>query len=581
VTVTLTGRAAAPGAALAPGFVLLDAPGADQPIPEQRGDDAIAEVARLDAALATAGEQLTALAEKVAANASEDDAEIFEAHAEFAEDPELRDQAVTAIEGGASAERAVVSAFGAFRELLAASSSEYLAARAEDLDDVRDRVVALLQGRSVEVDAPLVRSVVVARELTPSRTASLPRELIAALVTETGSPTSHAAILARSLGIPAVVACDGVLAAVAAAEEGAAIAVDGRRGEVIVAPDGDVRAEVEGRIAEEATRREALASLREQPGRTADGHRVELAANLGDPGDLEVAVAAGAEGSGLVRTEFLFQDRTEEPSVDDQVGFYGDVLRAFPGHRVVFRTMDIGADKPLAFVEREPEENPALGLRGIRLHLARPELFRDQLRALVRAHRIAAAEEAGRLAIMFPLVAVPGELREARLLLSAVAEEEGVALTDVEVGVMVEVPSAALGARRLAEHADFLSIGTNDLLQYLFAVDRLNGAVAELADVCDPVALRLIGQVIADGHAGGSWVGVCGEAASDPLVAAALVGLGADELSMTRVAIPEVKDTLANLELSRCQAAVQVALDEGSDAAEVRALLEEQLGTDS
>lgn len=579
MTVTLTGRAAAPGAALAPGFVLPDAPGADLPFPEERTDDVDVEVARLDAALATAGEQLTTLAEKVAANAGQDDAAIFEAHAEFAQDPELRDQAVAAIEAGASAERALVSAFGAFRELLAASSSEYLAARAEDLDDVRDRVVALLQGRTVDVDAPLVRSVVVARELTPSRTASLPRELIAALVTETGSPTSHAAILARSLGIPAVVACEGVLAAVAAAEEGAALAVDGRRGEVVVAPDGEVRAEVEARIADEAARREALEALREQPGRTADGHRVELAANLGDPGDLEVAVAAGAEGSGLVRTEFLFQDRSEEPSVDDQVGFYLDVLRAFPGHRVVFRTMDIGADKPLAFVEREPEANPALGLRGIRLHLARPELFRDQLRALVRAHRLVSADDgAGRLAIMFPLVAVPAELRAARELLARVAEEEGVAFDGVEVGVMVEVPSAALGARRLAEHADFLSIGTNDLLQYLFAADRLNGAVAELADVCDPVALRLIGQVIADGHAGGAWVGVCGEAASDPVVAAALVGLGADELSMTRVAIPEVKDTLANLELTRCQAAVETALDEGSDAAEVRALLEERLG---
>jgi phosphoenolpyruvate-protein phosphotransferase (PTS system enzyme I) len=391
VTTTLTGRPAAPGAALALAFALADAPGADQPLPETRQGDVDAEVARLDAALATAGEQLTALAERVAESAGEDEAEIFEAHAEFAEDPELRDQAVEAIADGASAERAVVTAFGAFRELLAASTSEYLAARAEDLDDVRDRVVALLQGRSVEVEAPSVRSVVLARELTPSRTASLPRELIAALVTETGSPTSHAAILARSLGIPAVVACEGVLAAVEAAGEGVEVAVDGRSGEVVIAPDERLRAQVADRIEAEASRRESLEELREEPGRTADGHRVELAANLGDPDDLEAAIAAGAEGSGLVRTEFLFQDRADEPSVDDQVGFYLDVLRAFPGQRVVFRTMDIGADKPLAFVARDPEDNPALGLRGIRLHLARPELFRDQLRALVRAHRAARA----------------------------------------------------------------------------------------------------------------------------------------------------------------------------------------------
>jgi phosphoenolpyruvate-protein phosphotransferase (PTS system enzyme I) len=574
---TLTGRAAAPGAALALAFLLRDAAGADEPIPETHGGDVDAEVGRLDGALATAGDQLTALAERVAESAGEQEAEIFEAHAEFAEDPELRDQAVDAIEGGASAERAVVTAFGAFRELLAASTSEYLAARAEDLDDVRDRVVALLQGRSLDVDAPAVRSVVLARELTPSRTASLPRELIAALVTETGSPTSHAAILARSLGIPAVVACEGVLAAVEAAGEGAEVAVDGRSGQVVVAPDEILRAEVAARIEAEQARHEQLEELRDEPGRTADGHRVELAANLGDPGDLEAAIAAGAEGSGLVRTEFLFQDRAEEPSVDDQVGFYLEVLRAFPGQRVVFRTMDIGADKPLAFVTREAEENPALGLRGIRLHLARPDLFRDQLRALVRAHQQAAGEDAGRLAVMFPLVSVPAELVAARNLLNAVAEEEHVSLEGVEVGMMVEVPSAAIGAGRFAPHVDFLSIGTNDLLQYLFAVDRLNGEVAELADVCDPVALELIGRVIADGHDGSAWVGVCGEAASDPVVAAALVGLGADELSMTRVAIPEVKDVLRGLELERCQRAVRAAIEEGGDAGEVRALLEEQL----
>jgi phosphoenolpyruvate-protein phosphotransferase len=578
VSTTLTGRAAAPGAALAPAFLLADTPGAGQPLPEVRTAGVTAEIARLDAALARAAEQLAALAERVAESAGEDEAEIFEAHAEFAEDPELRSKAVDAIEDGASAERAVVAAFDAFRRMLAASASEYLAARAEDLDDVRDRVVALLQGRSVEVEAPTIRSVVIARELTPSRTASLPRELIAALVTETGSPTSHAAILARSLGIPAVVACEGVLAAVEAAGDGAEVAVDGRNGEVVVDPDDALHAQVAARIEAEAARRDALEELRDQPGRTADGHRVELAANLGDPGDLQAAVAAGAEGSGLVRTEFLFQDRADEPSVDDQVGFYLEVLRAFPGQRVVFRTMDIGADKPLAFVERDPEENPALGLRGIRLHLARPELFRDQLRALVRAHRAAASEDVGRLAVMFPLVAVPAELFAARNLLNAVAEEEGVSLEGVEVGIMVEVPSAALGVGRLAEHVDFLSIGTNDLLQYLFAVDRLNGAVADLADVCDPVALGLIGQVIVDGHAGGAWVGICGEAASDPVVAAALVGLGADELSMTRVAIPEVKDVLRGLELERCQHAVHAAIEEGADGGEVRALLEERLG---
>lgn len=577
MTTTLTGRAAAPGVALAPAFVLWADPAESVPIPETRRGTSDAEVVRLTGALSKAEAQLRELAEQVADSAGEEEAEIFEAHAEFAADPELVSLATTAIEDGASAERGVTDAFGTFRELLSASSSEYLAARADDLDDVRDRVVAILQGRKVLVAVPEERSVVVAPSLTPSQTAGLPRELIAALVTETGSPTSHAAILARSLGIPAVVACEGLLEVV---EAGTDVIVDGRSGEVTVDPDDDERRVAEARIDDERERNDALAALRDQPGQTADGHRVELAANIGSSDDLGVAVEAGAEGSGLVRTEFLFQSRRTAPSVDDQVEFYREVLQAFPGHRVVFRTMDVGADKPLPFVERDTEENPALGLRGIRLHLARPELLRDQLRALLRAREQLAGQDAGRLAIMFPLVAVVRELREARRILDEVADDEGVDLDDVEVGVMVEVPSAALGAARLAEHVDFLSIGTNDLLQYLFAVDRLHGGVADIAEVCEPDALRLIGQVVEAGHAGGAWVGVCGESASDPAVAAAFVGLGVDELSMTRVAIPEVKDTLARLDRDRCAQAVTDALANGTDAATVRAALEDAFARD-
>jgi phosphoenolpyruvate-protein phosphotransferase len=574
VSVSLTGRAAAPGVALAPAFPIAPA-ASPTPVPSTRTGSVDEEVARLDVALATAVEQLQALAERVTAAIGEEEGEIFEAHAEFADDPELRSQAVHAIEAGASAERGTTTAFDTFRELLAASSSELLAARATDLDDVRDRVVALLQGRDVDVPVPSERSVVVAHELTPSQTASLPRELIAALVTETGSPTSHAAILARSLGIPAVVAVDGLLAAL---QDGGTVAVDGRTGEVVVDPDAAHADAIAARLEQEAARRTELAGLRDEPGRTADGHRVELAANIGSADDLEVAVAAGAEGSGLVRTEFLFQERRVAPTVDDQVAFYTEVLRAFPGHRVVFRTMDVGADKPLPFVHRDPEENPALGLRGIRLHLARPELFHDQLRALLRAHLAVADGSGGRLAIMFPLVATARELRRARAALAEVAAEEGVDLADVEVGVMVEVPSAALGARRLAREVDFLSIGTNDLLQYLFAADRLQAGVGDLADVCEPDVLELVGAVVAAGHAEGAWVGVCGEAASDPVVAAALVGLGVDELSMTRVAIPEVKQTLRALTLDRCRDLVERVVAEHDDAAGVRAALESEVG---
>ncbi|HXF38059.1 MAG TPA: phosphoenolpyruvate--protein phosphotransferase [Actinomycetota bacterium] len=576
MSVRLTGRAAAPGAALAPAFPLAGQGLGDEELPEGPTGSVEEELDRLRSALARAEDELRRLGRDVAAAAGEEEAEIFEAHAEFAADPELRALAEEAIAQGSSAERSVVRAFGVFRDLLAASASEYLAARAADLDDVRDRVVRILLGRSTAGEAPRVRSVIVAHELTPSQTASIPPAVIAGIVTETGSPTSHAAILARALGVPAVVSCPGLLEVV---EEGTEVAVDGRTGEVIAAPEPAEREAIRRRMEQEERRREELAVLRDEPGRTADGHRVELAANIGSIQHVPAAVEAGGEGSGLVRTEFLFLGRTTAPTVEEQVGFYGEVLRAFPGRRVVFRTLDVGADKPLPFVERDPEENPALGLRGIRLSLERPDLFRDQLRALLRARAAVAGEDAGRLAIMFPLVSVVRELRAARAILEEVAAEEGQDLSDVEVGVMIEVPSAALAAPRLAAHADFLSIGTNDLLQYLFAADRLVGPVADLADVLDPDVLRLIGHVVEAGHAHGAWVGVCGEAAGDPTVAAALVGLGVDELSMTRVAIPEVKDVLRGLTLDRCREAVRAAIDLAGDAVEARRILEERLGT--
>lgn len=571
----LTGRAAAPGAAVAPAFLVSPALAATDAVPEAYSGTAEDEKSRLVDALERAERELNVLAERVARVAGEAEGEIFEAHAEFAADPELRSTAEGAIDGGSSAELATITAFDTFRRLLAGSSSEYLAARAEDLDDVRDRVVAILMGFDTFVPVPDQPSVIVANELSPSQTASIPREVIAGIAVETGSPTSHAAILARSLGIPAVVACDGLLGLI---DEGTVVAVDGRDGVVLVGPSDDEREVVEERIRVEDKRRAELTALRDEPGRTADGRRVELAANIGTPEDLPVAVEAGAEGSGLVRTEFLFLDRRTPPSVDDQVGFYVDVLRAFPGHRVVFRTMDIGADKPLAFVEREPEENPALGLRGIRLSLDRTELLRDQLIALLRARETVRDDDAGRLAIMFPLVSKAGELAEARRLLEQVADDEGLDLDGVEVGVMIEVPSAALSARRLAKHADFFSIGTNDLLQYLFAADRMNGAVGDLADVCEPDVLALIGDVVTAGHDDGAWVGVCGEAASDPTVAAALVGLGVDELSMTRVAIPEVKDTLRDLAVADCRDAVMAAINQAEDGVAARRLLEGRLG---
>jgi phosphoenolpyruvate-protein phosphotransferase len=567
----LVGSGAAPGVAIGPPFVVEAAPSVDDPGPA--GPPA-AEKDRLHTALAQAAEELHALADRLR-DAAGAEAEIFEAHAAFAEDPELESQADQLIDTGMSAIAAAVAAFGAFRELLAGSTSDYLAARAADLDDVCARVTTILAGGSLTPRVPEVPSVLLAHELTPSQTAELPRDRIAGIVTETGSATSHAAILARTLGLPAVVGASGVLAL---AERAHVVAVDGRTGEVLLDPDEAAVAELERRIAEEAARRAALAAARDERGATADGVAVELAANVAGRDDLAPALAGGAEGAGLVRTELLFQERRLEPSVDEQSAYYSEVLGAFPHGRVVFRTLDIGADKPLPFVPRAPEPNPALGVRGIRLSLRRPKLFEGQLRALVRAHRDRATKSGPRLAVMFPMVSRVDELAAARAELARVADDEGVGFDEVEVGVMIEVPSAALAARRIAPLVDFLSIGTNDLLQYLFATDRLVAEVADLADVCEPVVLDLVAEVVDAANAHGAWVGVCGEAASDPLVAGVLVGLGVRELSMVPGGIGEVKDLLRRHDLATLRGAAAAARSAGSAAA-ARQAIDDVLGS--
>jgi len=570
--------------AVAPAFVI-----ASRPRPGVSGDpsppveieaatapptaDPAQEHERLDAALEQATAQLEALAERLADEVGTDEAAIFTAHAAFAGDPELASMAHAAIDAGGAAEEAVRGAFGTFRELLAASADEYLAARAADLDDVADRVVAILSGATRPV--PTERCIVVAHDLAPSDTAELPRDLVAGVICEAGSPTSHAAILARSLGIPAVVGAEGVLDRV---DAGVPLAVDGGTGEVLLDPDDADQDRYAKLAAADAERREQLAELRDLPGQTADGVHVELAANVNDPGALDRAVTAGAQGSGLVRTEFLFLDSAEAPTVDEQTAYYRRVLDAFPGQRVVFRTLDIGADKPVPFINRPPEENPALGVRGLRLGLVEPQLLRDQLRALLRAADRAAADDGdtGRLAIMFPMVATTAEVDRARAFLDEVAAEDGVDLSGVEVGIMIEVPAAALAARRLASRVDFLSIGTNDLLQYLFAADRLNADVAGIPDVFDPDVLGLVRSVCDAAAAHGAWVGVCGEAAAEPRAAAAFVGVGVTELSMTPNAIPDVKDKLRRHTRAELRDAARTA-EAAPDGAAARAAFKDAL----
>ncbi|WP_330176859.1 phosphoenolpyruvate--protein phosphotransferase [Streptomyces sp. NBC_01498] len=466
---------------------------------------------------------------------------VLEAQAMMAQDPELMTEVERRISDGSTAERGVYDAFASYRELLA-GAGEYLAGRVADLDDVRNRIVARLLGVAMpgvpDSDVPYV---LVARDLAPADTALLDPALVLGFVTEEGGPTSHSAILARQLGVPAVVALPGA----GELDEGTTVAVDGGSGEVFVEPSAEKRAELE-RAA--AARRDAVAAS-SGPGATSDGHRVPLLANVGGPGDVAAAVEAGAEGVGLFRTEFLFlDDSTRAPSEDRQVEVYRQVLEAFPEGRVVVRVLDAGADKPLDFLTPGDEPNPALGVRGLRILLDHPEVLRTQLRALARA----AAGLPVRLEVMAPMVA---DRTDARAFADACRE----AGLDAEVGAMVEIPSAALRARPILQEVAFLSLGTNDLAQYTFAADRQVGAVSRLQDPWQPALLDLVAMAADAARAEGKSCGVCGEAASDPLLACVLTGLGVTSLSMGAASIPYVRAELATYTLAQCERAASAA----------------------
>lgn len=473
---------------------------------------------------------------------------VLEAQAMMAQDPELAADVERRIAVGSTAERAVYDAFATYRALLA-GAGEYLAGRVADLDDVRNRIVARLLGVPMpgvpDSDEPYV---LIARDLAPADTALLDPSLVLGFVTEEGGPTSHSAILARALGVPAVVALPGACELA----EGTVVAVDGGTGEVFVEP-GDER-----RAGMERTAREHRAALTAStgPGTTADGHGVPLLANIGGPADVPAAVEAGAEGVGLFRTEFLFlEDGERAPSEGRQVEEYRKVLEAFPGGRVVVRVLDAGADKPLAFLTPSDEPNPALGVRGLRALLGHPEVLRTQLTALAKA----AEGLPVHLEVMAPMVA---DRADARAFAEA-CREAGLRATP---GVMVEIPSAALRARSILREVDFLSLGTNDLTQYAFAADRQVGAVSRFQDPWQPALLDLVAAAAEAARAEGKGCGVCGEAASDPLLACVLTGLKVTSLSMGAASIPRVRATLAKYTLARCERAAAAA--RAADSAE-------------
>lgn len=531
----LRGAGVSPGAGFGPVRTVAGAV-PEPPAGSRHGGDAGTERAAALAALEAVAADLEERGARAAEAGNTEGRDVLSAQALMARDPGLAGGVGARVEEGTAAARAVYEAFGVYREMLAGAGG-YLAARVADLDDIRDRTVARLLGLPMpgvpESDVPFV---LVARDLAPADTAVLDPAKVVAFVTEEGGPTSHTAILARTMGVPAVVALPGATGLA----DGTSVLVDGAAGTVRIDPAPD-------EVAAARAASQARASvLREStgPGATKDGHRVPLLANIGGPKDVEAALAGGAEGVGLYRTEFLFLDRATPPSGDEQEQAYRAVLEAFPDGPVVVRTLDAGADKPLAFLPPPGEEpNPALGERGLRLMRRHPGVLAAQLGALARA----GAGQSAKLRVMAPMVTEAAEAAE----FAAACRDAGIA----HPGVMIEVPAAALRARDLAPEVEFFSIGTNDLTQYACAADRQIGGLAHLQDPWRPAVLDLV----APAAEAGISCGVCGEAAGDPALACVLVGLGVTSLSMSAPSLPLVRAALARHTLEECREAAAAA----------------------
>jgi multiphosphoryl transfer protein len=561
----LAGLPGAPGIVSGPARHLRVA---EPEIPTGSTADPEQEWEALLAALDHSRGEIRAARESVAARAGDYSAAIFDAHLLFLDDEALLEPARRAIfEEGRNAAEAWHAAAEAVAADYRSLDDDYLRARADDLMGVARQVVAALTGTEA---GPALSSpgIVVAEDLTPADTAGLDRELARGIVTAVGSPTSHSAILARSLGIPAAVGVGETLLEV---REGTELLLDGDAGAVYVEPNAELVAEYARRSAERDEEAREARALAAEPALTRDGQAVEVVANIGAPDDVQTALANGAEGVGLLRTEFLFLERQSMPGEDEQYEVYSRIAEALEGRPLVLRTLDIGADKPLPYVPTRPEANPFLGVRGIRLTLERPELLETQLRAALRT----AAEHP--LKLMFPMVTTLEEYRLARAALERARDElerAGSAVPGkLEVGVMVEVPATGLAAETFAQEVDFFSLGTNDLTQYTMAAERGNASVAGLADGLHPAVLRLIRLVAEAASRHKRWVGVCGELASDPVAVPLLVGLGVTELSANAPAIPAVKQAVRSVDSDAARRLAVAALGLAS-AAEVRALVE-------
>ncbi|MGO2084098.1 phosphoenolpyruvate--protein phosphotransferase [Vagococcus sp.] len=570
MTKQLKGIAVSDGIAVAKAYLLVEP---DLSFEKASIEDVDHEIARLSDALGHSTHELQAIREKAAKSLGEEEAQVFDAHLMVLADPEL----VGAIEGNikdnkVNAESALKDVADMFVGMFEAMvDNPYMQERAADIRDVTKRVMSHLLGIKLP-DLSMINEevVLIAEDLTPSDTAQLDRRYVKAFVTNIGGRTSHSAIMARSLEVPAVVGTQEITEHV---NENDMIAVDGTSGEVIVKPTAEQIKAFEAKAKAFDELKAEWDKLKDAKTETADGKHFELAANIGTPKDLEGVISHGGEAVGLYRTEFLYMDSPDFPSEDDQYEAYKAVLEGMSGKPVVVRTMDIGGDKELPYLKFPEEMNPFLGYRAIRICLAEDQMFRTQLRALLRASIY------GNLRIMFPMIATLQEFREAKTMLleeKAKLVAEGVEVKDdIQVGIMIEIPAAAVIADRFAKEVDFFSIGTNDLIQYTMAADRMNERVSYLYQPYNPAILRLVKHVIDSAHAEGKWAGMCGEMAGDQTAVPLLVGLGLDEFSMSATSILRTRSLMKRLDSTKMAELANKAISECDTADEVVALVTE------
>ena len=577
MTKMLKGIAASDGVAVAKAYLLIQP---DLSFETVSVEDTSAEEARLDAALEASQNELSLIRENAVASLGEEAAQVFDAHMMVLADPEMVGQIKETIRtkkiNAEAGLKEVTDMFIAIFEGM--EDNPYMQERAADIRDVTKRVLASLLGKKLPNPATIdEESIVVAHDLTPSDTAQLNKKYVKAFVTNIGGRTSHSAIMARTLEIAAVLGTNNITDLV---QDGDVLAVSGITGEVVINPTEEQIAEFKAAGEVYAKQKAEWALLKDAQTVTADGKHFELAANIGTPKDVEGVNANGAEAVGLYRTEFLYMDSQDFPTEDDQYEAYKAVLEGMNGKPVVVRTMDIGGDKELPYFDLPKEMNPFLGYRALRISISETgnQMFRTQLRALLRA------SVHGKLRIMFPMVALLKEFRTAKGILEeekAKLIAEGVAVADnIEVGIMIEIPAAAMLADQFAKEVDFFSIGTNDLIQYTMAADRMNEQVSYLYQPYNPSILRLINNVIKAAHAEGKWAGMCGEMAGDQTAVPLLVGMGLDEFSMSATSVLRTRSLMKKLDTAKMKEYANRALTECSTMEEVLELSKEYVNVD-